>query len=176
MDERNRVFHNKERCTLPKRASGKRNERQDSNFQIVLPFKLRPLVLKEMHDEPTAGHLAYQRTNLRVRNNYYWPNMRAEIKKQCKCCEVCLANSSSKLRAYSFPHDIATAPFQVIGIDFLGPIQPTSSRGNRYVMAMTDYFSKWVEAAALPDLTATTTADCLLKHIIYRHGQTQAII
>ena len=33
-----------------------------------------------------------------------------------------------------------------VAIDFTGPISPISSSGNRYVLTLTDYFSKWVEA------------------------------
>ena len=43
-------------------------------------------------------------------------------------------------------------------------------------MVMTDYFSKWVEAIALPDQTARTTEDCFYTHIIQRHGPPRVII
>ena len=154
----------------------KENKRFETNYQLVLPLKLRSLVLKHMHDEPTAGHLAFQRTYLKTKNHYYWPKMRKDIKEYCKACEVCTANTKSYLRAYLHPHELATSPFQVIGMDFLGPITPKSTNGNSYIMVMTDYFSKWIEAVALPDTTATTTADCFYKHIILRHGPPKTII
>lgn len=129
-----------------------------------------------MHDVPTAGHLAYQRTYLKIKNHYYWPTMRLDIKEYCRVCETCIANTKSTLRTYLFPHELATAPFQVIGMDFLGPIKPESPNGNKFIMVMTDYFSKWVEAVALPDQKAQTTADCLYKHIVQRHGPPLAIV
>ena len=43
-------------------------------------------------------------------------------------------------------------------------------------MVITDYFSKWVEAVALPNQKAKTTADCLFKHIVQRHGPPLAIV
>ena len=43
-------------------------------------------------------------------------------------------------------------------------------------MVMADYFSKWVEAVALPDQTAITTADCFYTYIIQRHGPQRVII
>ena len=154
----------------------KKGRRLDPNYQVVLPLALRPLVLKELHDDPTGGHLAYHRTYTKVKTHYYWPNMRAEIKEYCKACEACIANTTSQLRTYLHPHELANAPFEVIGIDFLGPIQPMSTNGNKYIMVMTDYFSKWVEAAALPNQKAETTAECLHKHIIQRHGPPKAIV
>nr|GEZ07480.1 reverse transcriptase domain-containing protein [Tanacetum cinerariifolium] len=45
------------------------------------------------------------------------------------------------------------------GIDFMGPFP--SSRGNRYILAVVDYLSKWVEAKALP----TNDARVVLKFL-----------
>ena len=44
-----------------------------------------------------------------------------------------------------------------MGIDLIGPL-PTTSRGNKYIVTLIDYFSKWPEAAPLPDKTATGVA------------------
>lgn len=156
--------------------STKTKKRNEVKFQVVLPLFLRPLVLKELHDEPLSGHLAYQRTYLKVKNNYYWPSMRADIKEYCRVCEACLANTKSTLRAFLHPHELAKAPFDVVGMDFMGPFTPPSTNGNKYIMVITDYFSKWTEIAALPDQTAVTTADCFMKLIVQRHGLPKAIV
>ncbi len=37
-----------------------------------------------------------------------------------------------------------------IGIDSVGPISPVSKSGNKYVLTVSDYFTKWVCAFALP--------------------------
>jgi hypothetical protein len=129
-----------------------------------------------MHDEPISGHLAYLRTYLKVKNHYYWPTMRKDIKEYCTACEVCIANTNSTLRAFLFPHELAKFPFQVIGIDFLGPIQPVSPNGNNCICVITDYFTKYVIAVALPDQTARTTAECVYKHVVLTHGPPLAIV
>ncbi|KAI9553742.1 hypothetical protein GHT06_018991 [Daphnia sinensis] len=110
------------RHELPSKDS-KRNE---INHQLVLPYSLRHLVLKELHDAPMGGHLAFYKTYLKVKNNYYWPTMRKDILEYCQACEICSANTSSTYRALLHPHELAKAPFQVIGMDFLGPITPVS--------------------------------------------------
>ena len=145
--------------------------------QVVLPLTLRPIVLKEMHDSPlSGGHLAFLRTYLKVKNSYYWPTILADIKEYCKACEICIANTKSNLRAYLFPHELAKAPFQIIGIDFLGPISPISLNGYNCICVMTDYFTKFVTAVALPDQTAQTTADCVYKNIVLMHGPPLALV
>ncbi|XP_045023691.1 uncharacterized protein K02A2.6-like [Daphnia magna] len=152
------------------------SKRNELNHQLVLPLSLRHLVLKELHDAPMGGHLAFYKTYLKVKNHYYWPTMRADIKEYCQACEICMANTSSTYRALLHPHEIAKAPFQEIGMDFLGPITPISPNGNSYILVITDYFSRWVEAVALKDQTAHTTAECVYKTIIVRHGMPKAIV
>ena len=51
--------------------------------------------------------------------------------------------------------------FQV-GIDLIGPL-PETKRGNRYVVTLVDYFSKWPEAEPLQDKKATSVALFLFK-------------
>ena len=36
----------------------------------------------------------------------------------------------------------------IFGMDFMGPFKPPSAQGNKYIMVVTDYFSKYVEVKA----------------------------
>nr|GEZ09056.1 reverse transcriptase domain-containing protein [Tanacetum cinerariifolium] len=60
-----------------------------------------------------------------------------------------------------------------IGIDFMGPFP--SSRGNKYILVVVDYFSKWVEAKALPTNDARVVCK-LLKSLFARFGTPRTII
>ena len=102
--------------------------------------------------------------------------MLKDIKEYCDSCVVCAEQRKSKLRAYLHPLDVATAPFEVIGIDFFGPLKPTSTLGNNHVLVITDYFTKWVEAIPLPDQTALTTCKALMNKIIFKHGPPKILI
>ncbi|TYK29707.1 uncharacterized protein E5676_scaffold3607G00170 [Cucumis melo var. makuwa] len=44
---------------------------------------------------------------------------------------------------------VASWPFEAWGLDLVGPITLKSSAGHSYILATTDYFSKWVEAIPL---------------------------
>ncbi|KYQ88949.1 polyprotein [Tieghemostelium lacteum] len=63
----------------------------------------------------------------------------------------------------------------MIGIDYVGPIS-VESNGNRYMLVITDYFSKWVEAFATVNADAITTAHILVKEIISRYGIPKKIV
>ena len=56
--------------------------------------------------------------------------------------------------------------FQV-GIDLVGML-PRTERGNKHIVTLVDYFSKWPEAEAIPDKSADSVAQFLYK-IICRH-------
>ena len=55
------------------------------------------------------------------------------------------------------------APWHMIGIDFVGPLSPIADDGNRYILTISDYFTKWVEAVATPDKSASQVASVLFK-------------
>ena len=55
-----------------------------------------------------------------------------------------------------------------VGIDLVGPL-PETRRGNKYIITLSDYFSKWPEAAPLPSKEATGVASFLLDTFC-RHG------
>ena len=65
-------------------------------------------------------------------------------------------------------HPIAVkSPWHQLGIDFVGPLTPTTEDGSRYILTLSDYFTKWVEAIPTPDKSANGVAASLFKVIVY---------
>ena len=54
-------------------------------------------------------------------------------------------------------------PWHHIGIDFVGPISPPSHQGNKYILTISDYFTKFVEAIPMPNKYASGVANALFK-------------
>ncbi|KZS17759.1 Uncharacterized protein APZ42_016190 [Daphnia magna] len=145
--------------------------------QVVVPLSLRKQLLKEYHDSPLSGHMATRRTFFCLRDKYYWPTMLRDVKEYCTSCEPCaLGRRVHSMKAYFNPLDLATRPFEVLGLDFLGPIKPHSLQGNNYILVITDYFSKWIEVIPLTNCTALSTSKALVERIILHHGTPKAII
>lgn len=40
-------------------------------------------------------------------------------------------------------------PFKRVAVDLVGPIQPATSKGNRYILTVVDFATRYPEAVAL---------------------------
>ena len=49
-------------------------------------------------------------------------------------------------------------PLQQVAMDILGPL-PEMERGNRYVLVIADYFTKWTEGFPMSNMEAHTVAE-----------------
>ena len=62
------------------------------------------------------------------------------------------------------------------GTDIIGPIEPASSRGHRFILATTDYFSKWAEVVPLKEVKTENILHFFKTHVIYRFDIPRRII
>jgi transposase InsO family protein len=67
------------------------------------------------------------------------------------------------------------SPFDVIGIDLCGPFRETAA-GSRYVLTVTDLFSRWPILIPVPNQSASVLVDALLKHVVTMHGIPKTIV
>ena len=58
---------------------------------------------------------------------------------------------------------------QRVAMDILGPL-PETDRGNKYILVIGDYFTKWKEAHAMPNMEAITVARIFVNEFICRFG------
>jgi hypothetical protein len=67
-------------------------------------------------------------------------------------------------------------PVRGWGMDMIGKINPPSSKGHQYILAITDYFTKWVEAIPLKSVTSNDVVNFIKEHVIHRFGILQTIM
>ena len=141
-----------------------------STLQLVIPQTLTHDVLRALHNAPSAGHFGYRKTLLRVRRRFYWPGMSREIEEWCRRCERCASRKTNGQKPRA-PLQVSqpSYPMERIALDILGPL-PMTARSNRYVLLIGDYYTKWVEAVAIPNQEAKTVARVLLDEFICRFG------
>ena len=61
------------------------------------------------------------------------------------------------------------SPFERVAVDIAGPF-PVTEDGNKFIMVVSDYFSKWPKAYAIPNQEVTTVAKMLIDNWISRFG------
>ncbi|CAF1386057.1 unnamed protein product [Rotaria sp. Silwood1] len=66
--------------------------------------------------------------------------------------------------------------WQLLTMDFHGPITPTTKNGNRYIILLTDVLSKFVITKAVCDCTASTAARFLTEEVILKYGTPKCIL
>ncbi|XP_070032194.1 uncharacterized protein [Nicotiana tomentosiformis] len=59
--------------------------------------------------------------------------------------------------------------------DVVGPIEPATSNGHRFILVDIDYFTKWVEATSYRTMTKKVVADFIRDRIVCRFGVPESI-
>ena len=132
--------------------------------QLVLPSQCRGAVLRLAHEVPMAGHLGVTKTKDRVLQRYYWPGVFKDVAQYCRSCEVCQRSTPRRpLRAEMIPMPLMTRPFERIAMDIVGPL-PQSKSGNRFILTIVDYATRYPEAIALPSTEASRIAKELVTY------------
>jgi hypothetical protein len=144
---------------------------------IYIPSVLVSQVVEVYHGSSWAGHFGFRRTYNNLKDRYWWPNMKETVKNHLQSCLKCQKFNFGRHKAHGFLHPIESpsGPFQMIGIDYSGPF-PTTTQGNKYVLAITDYFTKWVIAIPVEKQNAQTTATILYEHYICIYGVPRQIL
>ena len=138
--------------------------------QLILPKSLRSEVLQQLHNTQTAGHLGVAKTPSRVRERFYWVQCRHDVREWCRNCDLCAQKRGpqKKIKAPIAKYNVGS-PMERIAIYVLGPL-PITETGNKYILIVADYFTKWVEAYPMPNQEATTVAELLVREFISRFG------
>ncbi|CAF0843498.1 unnamed protein product [Adineta ricciae] len=144
---------------------------------IYVPSTLISQVVEAYHASLWAGHFGFRRTHNNLKDRYWWPNMKDTIRNYLSTCLKCQKFNFARHKAFGHlnPIESPRGPFQIIGIDYSGPF-PTTSDGHKYVLAVTDYFTKWVIAIPTEKQNAQTTAAALYEHYICIYGVPRQIL
>ena len=143
-----------------------------------LPSSMIKSLLVAIHDDPyQGGHFSVDKMFSKLRTRYWWPRMRFTIQQHVRACIPCQQYNFSRQKPPGHLHPVppTPVPFSIIGMDYCGPFV-TSSNENKYVLVVTDLFTRFVTAVALPSNTAAITAVTLFRHIFCRYGVCSTLI
>ncbi len=135
---------------------------KEEGKQLLVPKEYRKRVLEEGHSIPWAGHLGFMKTLVRISKRFYWPGMYSEVKNYCKSCPECqLIKGRAPAIAPLVPIPAVETPFERNGVDMVGPLD-RSQKGNRFILVICDYATRYPEAYPLREVTAKQIATAML--------------
>lgn len=108
-------------------------------------------VLYELHD--VHGHFAAKITLGRTIGRYYWPSRWETIREYCSSCHQCQVIAPRLPQQMAHPV-VVMEPMDLLAMDYIGPINPPSIRGNRYILLAADYLSRFTFGRPSPQATA----------------------
>ncbi|XP_039683800.1 uncharacterized protein [Medicago truncatula] len=135
------------------------------------------LAVSNTHGRTCGTHQAGHKMKwLLFRQGLYWLTMLKDCIDFAKGCQGCQKYAGIMRVPASELHAIIKPwPFRGWALDVIGEIKPTSSKGYRYILVGIDYFTKWIEAIPLKDVTQEEVISFIQKFIIYRFGIPETI-
>ena len=104
--------------------------------------------------------------------------MRKDVDLWIKGCKECAARSTAgRKRIGDLQPIVVGIRFAKVAADILGPITRVRETGNKYILVLTDYFTKYVVTVPLSTITAADVAKAFVEKWILRFGpQTLCIL
>jgi RNase H-like domain found in reverse transcriptase/Reverse transcriptase (RNA-dependent DNA polymerase)/Integrase zinc binding domain/PHD-finger/Integrase core domain/C-5 cytosine-specific DNA methylase len=143
--------------------------------QVPEPHQRDALIL-ETH--VGLGHLGEKRTIAAMAMTYWWYGMTVDIKRVLSGCKLCARVRASIAEPV---RDMQTDPAGEFGLFFRWGLDyaqdlPASALGNKHLLIIIDYYSKWVEAIPTDCLTAENTMRLFHLHVCARFGLPAEVI
>lgn len=149
----------------------------DQQECLYVPMDYRVLITREHHSTLNGIHSGIRNTVERLSRNYYWPNMKAEIRDFIRRCPECQMSKPDNRLPYGHMKikPPTLQPGRIWYLDHIGAL-PTTKGRNRYALVAIDSFSKYTVTAASRALNAGSTIKILLKDIILKFGLPSLIV
>ncbi|XP_012839468.1 PREDICTED: uncharacterized protein LOC105959853 [Erythranthe guttata] len=133
--------------------------------------------IEEAHSGICGAHQSGPKLHFRIkRMGYYWLSMVKDCMEYAQKCQPCQFHANFSHQPPEPLHPtVASWPFDAWGLDVVGPMTK-SSAGHLYILAATDYFSKWAEAVPLREVKKENVADFIRINIIYHYEVPRYVI
>jgi hypothetical protein len=138
-------------------------------MQLLAPPALRTEIFNQLHSSRLGGHLGRKRTMGMIRSRFFWPMAKRDIEQWCKECNECAQVKPGPRHKAKLQQEPVGGRFERVAIDVMGEL-PLTANGNKYILVVSDYFTKWTQAFPMKNQTAMTVADTLVNHCFSLFG------
>ena len=92
--------------------------------------------------------------------------MIADAVKYAKRCKTCQIHTNFIHQPLELLYPTVAAWPQAWRIDIIGSISPPSGKSHRFILVITDNFSKWADAVPLAEVKTTNVVNFIKHHVI----------
>ena len=145
--------------------------------RIVAPATLRPHLIKQGHDAAIAGHGGIFKTKERIAEEFWWPKMTEDVATHVRACDPCNAARQHTRQADTgtTPLPQPSRPNERIHIDLFGPLRNEDDK-QRFIMVITDAFTKIVRLQSIPNKEADTVAEAIMHSWVNIYGVPATVV
>jgi len=144
----------------------------------VVPENFVNQVLRFYHDHPLKGHRGAEIMKKLISQQFWWTGMRQRIEEYARSCLQCFLAKTPNPKNHGLIVQWGTMvkKFEVVHVDFVGPLGFTTKDGNKFIFTMKDRGSGFFDAIAIREQTAKEAAKQFWERWICRFGVPKRVI
>ena len=145
-------------------------DENDIRILRLAPVDFRVAIFQRVHKRDLL-HYSYEKVFPILRDRFWWTNMSQDILDWCKACESCqkIKPGVKGGRTVLRQDRVVYRPMHRVAIDLI-TFRYATDRGNRVILSVVDYASRWIELFALKDKTAETVESVIYDEYLTRYG------
>ena len=142
----------------------------------ICPAELQSQMLSEAHCSATGGHAKNFKTYSRILQLTWWPGLFADVERFINECNKCQETAAAPRfpNAPLKPLECPKTPLDTVHIDLMGPYP--SSYGHKYLVIISDAFTKFAEFTTIDTKTPENTAKAFFETWVARYGVPAVLI
>jgi len=147
------------------------------DLKLCVPDIFVPQVISSYHNGRWSGHGGITKTLWRLTSRVCWKGMRRDVRDFIRKCRECQLVKVDKMKPAGLMMPTQNPrPFEEWTCDFVGPIQPATKRGNKWIFMCCDKGTRWCEAVALKTANGCDAITFMLEEIFARYGTPYHIV
>ena len=150
--------------------------KRNKDGRVILPENLREVALWEAHSGLTGAHLGVEKTLQKIESKYFWLGLRKDVSNFVNECEICQSRKPPRKQNRQPLRPIeVTGVFDRIAMDVMGPL-PMTHKGNKYILVIQEYLTKYPWAFAMPDQKSDRVAKIWVEKIMLQYGSPKVLL
>ena len=150
------------------------------NGKIMVPDnqELKLEIIRHHHDLPYSGHFGVAKTYASIGRDFFWQNLRTDVKAYVSACDTCQRDKSSNLRPAGklLPLEIPARRWSSVSMDFITEL-PLTKDGHDCIFVIVDRLTKMVHfIPTVTTLSAEDVAKLYLENVFKHHGFPESIV